>query len=53
MFYEDGGLYKGNFVNDLKQGSGIYKGAYRQTYDGDWENVQRHGYANYTNDEGE
>jgi hypothetical protein len=39
----DGGLFKGNFVNDVIDGKGLFKWPDGRVYDGEWANNMKHG----------
>ena len=43
-----GGKYEGEYVADLKEGSGKYTFANGDTYDGQWKAGLRHGQGTYT-----
>jgi hypothetical protein len=45
--------YSGNFVNGLREGLGIFYYANGSTYEGYWVKSKKHGYAMYTNENGE
>ena len=39
----DGGLYKGNFIDDIIEGRGQFKWLDGRIYDGQWVNNMKHG----------
>ncbi len=43
-----GAKYEGDYVTDLKQGSGKYTYPNGDVYDGEWVNGLRHGNGKYT-----
>ena len=60
IWIEDSGVnkvlrnrYSGNFVNGLREGLGIFYYANGSTYEGYWIQNKKHGYAMYTNENGE
>ncbi|KAG8453172.1 hypothetical protein GDO86_004841 [Hymenochirus boettgeri] len=46
--YPDGSKYEGDWVDDQRQGQGVYTYPNGDTYSGDWLSHQRHGQGMYT-----
>ena len=46
-FYNDGGLYEGDYVNDAREGSGIMYYSNRHIYIGEWKNDRREGIGKF------
>lgn len=48
FIYPDGSKYEGSWVDDQRNGHGIYRFANGDTYEGDWYEHKKHGYGIYT-----
>ena len=46
--WNDGRIYEGNFINDLKHGKGRFKWPDGKIYSGTWEFGKQHGSGEYT-----
>jgi len=49
---KDGGSYKGEFKNDLRDGKGLFRQPDGKSYDGDWKSDKQDGIGIFTDDEG-
>lgn len=52
LYYEDGRVYIGEYLNDEKHGYGIYEWPNGKKYEGGWVNGKQMGEARYTNTKG-
>ena len=53
MVYEDGRVYRGQFMNDQKHGQGVYQWPNGKKMEGTWANGKQDGQARFTNSKGE
>ena len=52
MTWANGTVYRGSFVNDLKEGYGILMWPDRRQYEGMWVNGRQDGEGYFTNSQG-
>lgn len=48
MSFADGGSYKGSFVNNAKEGKGVFTSRDGSSYEGDWRNDEKDGHGTFT-----
>lgn len=48
LTYDDGNVYRGDFLNDMRHGYGIYRFTMGDMYEGNWENDVAFGQGKYT-----
>ena len=48
FIFPDGSRYEGSWVEDQRNGHGVYRFANGDTYEGDWYEHKKHGYGIYT-----
>ena len=46
-YYSDGGIYKGDWINEAREGNGIMYYSNGNIYDGDWKNDRREGIGKF------